>query len=515
MKKMKKLFAMLLAFTMVLGMTMTASAAIKTPSDIDAAEVKVTNLDEGLTVTAYQIVDADYYDTAEDETEHGFKGYEVVADVETLLGTDVYNMEHPESEHITTIANAIANGDVNLAKATLDWNEGVYKANLTAGAWVILVDSKDDVNGVDINLYNPMLAGVYYTNATGEGNEITGGNAIDAAGNWALQGTEMYAKSTITNFDKKIVEAESENVNADDVAVGDTVTFELSTYMPKYSLAYKDDPTTTIKELQFKLTDELSAGLTPCDATGVIVKADGKVITEGFTKDVTGQIITIDFTEDGIRANGGKTIVVTYTAVLNDSAVVDQNQNPNNATLEFTNDPSGTIDSKTDVTYHHTFEFQVKKVDEKGALIKDKDGNPIEAEFTLTRADDSKEYVETSENGILTFTGLDSGTYTLVETKAPTGYQIDTTERTVVIEAEYDQTTGKIQSYTITISGEPVESWNEGDNESTVNMLTVMNTKLIELPSTGGIGTTIFTVAGCGIMIAAAFFFFASRKKEN
>ena len=43
----------------------------------------------------------------------------------------------------------------------------------------------------------------------------------------------------------------------------------------------------------------------------------------------------------------------------------------------------------------------------------------------------------------------------------------------------------------------------------------IPNTKLVALPSTGGIGTTIFTVAGCGIMIAAAFFFFASRKKEN
>ena len=43
----------------------------------------------------------------------------------------------------------------------------------------------------------------------------------------------------------------------------------------------------------------------------------------------------------------------------------------------------------------------------------------------------------------------------------------------------------------------------------------VMNIQLIALPSTGGIGTTIFTVAGCGIMIAAAFFFFAGRKKEN
>ena len=81
-----------------------------------------------------------------------------------------------------------------------------------------------------------------------------------------------------------------------------------------------------------------------------------------------------------------------------------------------------------------------------------------------------------------------------------------------------DETDKVIKSYTITIDGTTVESWVKpatGTADATINMLTVMNTKLIALPSTGGIGTTIFTVAGCGIMIAAAFFFFASRKKEN
>ena len=364
-----------------------------------------------------------------------------------------------------------------------------------------------------------MLAGVYYTNTSGSNNEITGGN-INAAGNWALAGTEMYAKSTITNFNKSIVDSSTGNENADDAAIGDTVTYQIDTYMPKYSKAYGDVKGTEYKELQFVITDTLSAGLTPCEASDVTVKVDNIEITTGFNVDVTGQVITVDFTEDGIRTNGGKDIQITYTAVINEDALVDQNANMNDARLDFTNDPSGTTDFKRDITYHHTFEFDVKKVNEKGEIIKDAQGNPLAAEFKLTRTDkvDGEKYVyveESDENGIITFTGLDAGTYTLVETKAPTGYQIDTTEREVVISATYDDATGEIKSYAIKIADATVESWTKGATTSTNQLLSIMNTKLIALPSTGGIGTTIFTVAGCGIMIAAAFFFFASRKKEN
>lgn len=93
-------------------------------------------------------------------------------------------------------------------------------------------------------------------------------------------------------------------------------------------------------------------------------------------------------------------------------------------------------------------------------------------------------------NGTLQVTGLDEGSYAFKETKAPEGYKVSPNNK----------------EFTITA--------NESA-EVTVDELSFVNTKLSALPSTGGIGTTIFTIAGCVIMIAAAGLFFASRKKSD
>ena len=93
-----------------------------------------------------------------------------------------------------------------------------------------------------------------------------------------------------------------------------------------------------------------------------------------------------------------------------------------------------------------------------------------------------------ANDGTLLIKGLDEGTYSFQETKAPEGYKLVTDLKSATIE----------DGHTVTVdAGEFV------------------NTKLSSLPSTGGIGTTIFTIAGCLIMIAAAGLFFASRKKTN
>ena len=85
-------------------------------------------------------------------------------------------------------------------------------------------------------------------------------------------------------------------------------------------------------------------------------------------------------------------------------------------------------------------------------------------------------------------TGLDEGNYEFKETKAPTGYSVNSENK----------------AFTITANEEKEVTEDAGE---------FVNTKLSALPETGGIGTTIFTIVGCGIMIAAAGLFFASRRK--
>lgn len=102
--------------------------------------------------------------------------------------------------------------------------------------------------------------------------------------------------------------------------------------------------------------------------------------------------------------------------------------------------------------------------------------------------------VTTGENGTLVVKGLELGTYGFKETEAPKGYHINTADETATLALE----TGKTEADATVAIG-----------------ATVIDSKLSSLPSTGGIGTTIFTVGGCAIMIAAAFLFFASRKKKE
>ena len=140
-------------------------------------------------------------------------------------------------------------------------------------------------------------------------------------------------------------------------------------------------------------------------------------------------------------------------------------------------------------------------------------------------------------DGYLKFTGLDAGEYTLQETKAPEGYSLNPVEIPVNIEAEYN-TDGTLKTYKITVDGTVIENDgkkvsiytaeykkddttgemeidpNKKPNHENSNTQEIPNTKIIGLPSTGGIGTTIFTVGGCAIMIIAAGLYFATRRKS-
>ena len=120
------------------------------------------------------------------------------------------------------------------------------------------------------------------------------------------------------------------------------------------------------------------------------------------------------------------------------------------------------------------------------------------AEFALYTANDNYTYeesnrvtgnIKTDSNGRATVNGLVPGKYVLKETKAPEGYSINVDGASATIKESKDK------NVTVPTS--------------------LKDTKLSALPSTGGIGTTIFTIAGCLIMVTAAGLFFASRKRTN
>lgn len=269
--------------------------------------------------------------------------------------------------------------------------------------------------------------------------------------------------------------------------IGDTVNWKIKATVPS-----------TINKLEkYVITDTLSEGLT-YDATKADVKVtlDGKVFTD-YTLTPNGQTLT--FTFDHSKLVGGKEIVITYNTTLNDKAVIGGTGNSNHVELDYSN--STTTDSETSkdtpevdpVVY--TFGLEITKINN----AKDKLAGAV---FSLYKADGTtliESGLTTDANGVVKFAGLEAGTYVLVETKAPSGYNLLTEPIKFTIEASYDSE-GKLTT------------------SNTVNGYfgtTVVNKKGFTLPTTGGMGTVIFTIGGLSLMAIAGGAYMVTKRKES
>ena len=555
MSKVKKLLAIILSMVMILGMSVmtfaaegTTSTPISgTPSENDTATVTVQGVEAGATIKAYQITKATY----NENNVVGFSGYKSVPLVTTgdsPATLTVANKLQPTAEEITSIANAIADGSLEVTPVsnwTRDDDSGNYTAELAAGYWIIIVEN------TNTTIYNPMLAGVYYANADGSNNTLEGGK-VSADESLVIGTSPVYAKSTNAPELTKQIDTTDENKKGNDLAVGDTVSFVLTTTIPDYSDAYKN--------VVFYITDELSDGLTfilesfKLDNSDLPNGVTVDYVTEEGETEPNQQKVKINFTDTYVKENGNKQIKITYTARLTSSAGVNFDANTNTATLTYTNKPGEVTDGTPAKTYHYTFALdgmlngqngvntiqtsEIIKVDENGNVqnVIDKENKTSAtvtgalggATFQLYQKDEEGNIIQNSiktdtsdDSGYFDFSGLDAGIYYLKETAAPQGYQLDATERKVVISAIYNEN-GTLDSYTVTIGNNRTSTYKatyEGETitniDSTVQTTVIKNTTLSSLPSTGGIGTTIFTIGGCVIMIAAAGLYFASRRRQE
>ena len=532
---MKKILALILAMAMVLGMSVTSLAAAK-PKDGDAEKVTINNVEEGATFKAYQIIDADYNDS-------GFVGY-VWAEGTEDAGKKVTfdregNVEGLTDALITELA-------ANPGGLTVIDPFDPTADSLTAGTWMILVTPP--ANDA-VKVYNPMVVSVYYSvDGSGSMNEVEGG-MVDAAANWTLETTDAFAKSSEITLTKDLDNPEFNT----EVKVGDEVPYTITSEIPSYDPTYYKDPT-------FKITDTIVNGLKYTDEPKVYggqltvpaeggdfaaINADKLLVKDrDYTLTYTeNSTFTVAFTKEYIQklVNSSKeerTVTVKYSAVVLDSAVTQVGENK--ATLEFSRTPEET-DTKEDKEYVFTFALHgvFYKVDEAqnklpeavfGLYVEDKNGTEaIEwAEDSSVTVSEVGTYT-TSEDGEIKFKGLDGDkVYYLKETKAPNGYSINDTIYKIKFEFDKadDYDGGNItytvvvtdnkgngpQEYTVTY-GEIVKN-DEFGQIAAGNATNIPNTKISSLPSTGGIGTTIFTVGGCAIMIIAAGLFFATRRKK-
>ena len=337
---------------------------------------------------------------------------------------------------------------------------------------------------------------------------------------------------------------------AGNFGIGDTVTYQLTSKVPDM---------TGYNSYTFKFSDTLSKGLDLKEVLSVKVgdtelkagkTGDNTYLPTYTTNDNGTHTLTISFNEfyNNFKNRTGETITVVYTATLNKNAVIGMNPNTNKAVVEYSNDPAtnGTGKSEPSIVDVHTFDFTIYKY-----YLKDQNKTALaNAEFELYKANEAGDEADTSakinivdeENGVYRqatadeakvtgFTsakivsdddgkvlvkGLDAGTYYLRETKAPDGYNKLLSDIKVVIEANYDTTTGKLTKYTVTYTynGKPITVTNT--DKSTSPEVPVENKTGAQLPSTGSKGALMVTLAGIVLFGAlTASKAFGKKKAKN
>lgn len=355
---------------------------------------------------------------------------------------------------------------------------------------------------------------------------------VEVVGNMTI-----IPKADVPSFEKKIKDTNdtdgttSEWQDSADYDIGDAVPFKLEGTVGQ---RYGD-----YKHYYFAFHDKEEAGLT-FNKDSVKVYVDNNEITSGYnvvtntTDGCTFEVVFEDLKAlkngDNERVHAGSKIRVEYTSILNENASLGKPGNVNEARLEFSNNPNSEQIGKPDDTgktpWDNVIVFTYKVVVNKYANSVDNANKLTGAEFTLEKVleNGNKQTIRVvkSEDGTrFTFKGLDDGKYVLTETTTPNGYNtIAPIEFTVAadhtITWDGDKATTRntvLTSLTGTAaSGEITFTANENKDELSTN---VINKSGSILPSTGGIGTTIFYIVGGILMVGAAVLLITKRRAEN
>ena len=459
---MKKLFAVLLALTLVLSMGTIALAA-------DTGSITITNAVKDYNYTVYKMLD--FEASAEDSS----KGIYKIADgwndfIKGEVGSTYFSVA--DNGSVTKIKDP----DAALARAAVDYakNAGGFRKSETAA------DTTVTFSGLDL--------GYYAVDTTvGAICSLTNTNSKVIA----------VEKNALPTLEKKIVEGE-DLVDANNVAIGDDVDYQI-TFTVGNGLT------------DYVVKDTMSAGLTYNEDAKAYIVGDDASLTEidavSYTVTETENGFEVSFGNDYIATVSGKKIVIKFSAELNNDAVVGSTGNPNTAKLDYKNE-SVTTSTPDDTVITYTTKLTIDKID--GVSKQPLKG----AGFTLYKGtgDDKVAIGEEVKGTDLTsfvWSGLAEGTYTLVETTVPGGYNkaadivfTITCEEPETVDATTDTATWTSDNEKIALD----------TNASGTFKGTVENKTGSLLPETGGIGTTIFYVVG-GLLMAAAFILLVSKKR--
>lgn len=457
MKNLKKSMAVVLSVLMVLAMSVMAFA-IGTDG-----KITVTNATDGQTYSIYQIFDLQSFDA-----ENNRYSYTVVEAWKDFVATQTAFVTVDADGYVEIVDGADA---AEFAKAAIAYAQA--DATKIAPTETKLADSATvEFTGLSLGYYlvdstTGTICSLDTTNPT----------------------VEIEDKNPAPSVDKNIIEEDAET-KENDVNIGDTVNYEITVTLQPGAENYV-------------LHDTLSDGLTLNENVTASIDAANYTVTYGAEDGCDFELV---FTKEYLDTITAETVVtVTYSAVLNENAVTAVTGNTNEVKLVYGEENDLETDPVKTVT--KTYEFDVVKTDSDAKVI---DGAKFELyneakteKIALVDLGDGNYRVATDADtatvteiaaGVANIKGLDAGTYYLRETEAPKGYNALKDDREVVISENNNATVA------------------DGVYEN--GGIQIINKTGIELPSTGGIGTTIFYVAGA-LLVAAALIVLVSKRRMN
>ncbi|TCD95158.1 SpaH/EbpB family LPXTG-anchored major pilin [Bifidobacterium longum] len=433
-----------------------------------------------------------------------------------LNGATDANVNDKANEYVSELA-----GDNLVAFATKASNWAQTQAkNITADKTATVSAGATNGNytatftGLDYGYYVVAVPGATLANTSGQYATLVSVDSTNVNAN---------IKGSLPTVDKK-VQVNGNGADTADAKIGDTLTFTLTSTIPDMS-AYDT--------YTFNFKDTLSKGLTYGDITSVTVEGVDAPLVKDTDYTVTttpaaagNTLLTVGMTDfkNKQQTNAGKKITVTYTATLNENAVVGGAGNVNSATIQYSNDPSstGTGESEPDKVRVFTYGFTVDKY--TGDNYNDAATRLAGAEFTLTAKGDTSAIkfvqvnagsatedavyrvakagetagttttITTPANGKVVFQGLKNGEYTLTETKAPAGYNKLASAIGVKVNGSNDGTDTTNATVNITYNNDNNDT--TYDQTASNGVIPVQNKSGAILPGTGGMGTIAFTVIG-------------------
>lgn len=489
MRTMKRMMAFLLALIMTMAMGVTAFAATKGTLTV---KVNANNTLEGQTISVYKLFDL---------TVNGEGGYAYTVNTDykdtlkTLLSLadTATDMEYFEA----------VKGQTDMQKFADDFTVAALEANISATA-----TSEKIGKGVTEYKFSDLDYGHYLVYQTGTKELQSSLVSVDEAN------VEATLKGEAPSIDK---EADKETVE-----IGQIVTYTITGTIPD---------TTGYSGYTYKIHDTLTDGLDFVEDTNgtlpTIPNYNVKVTLAGADATKTAilsgaenrtMVLDLSAWIRDNQASKGQEFTVTYYAKVNSDAVVDTN---NSASLEYGNDPDNTITTIPDEVTTPTYPLDINKTDTESKMLAGATFRLYRTEtdakaanddaIKVTGADGAYVVDSTSSNmdmvtvatgtGYnLRLNGLAAGTYWLLETKAPDGY---------------NKLTAPVK-VTITKDGANQLEWTVAKNDTVEDdkIIDIENSTGTMLPETGGMGTIMFTVIAIILAVGVVISFVISRRRK-